>query len=212
MSRNAYSTVTVEILIPTSTKTTDGEVFPSHLSMIKVRRFQMRPRDLELLDKSDRELITDSIALEQALADDRRSAIEQTAPKLAGSLLSRMITAAQVRADPRYAETVFMGKLSYELRDTQLVLWRHDGEIKPALLCPDVKSAFLVRTLLSVAGLSTGLRLCPKCGIPFLQRQSNQDYCKASHREAHRVQRFRAKKRSSAPKSLQKAGPGRGSR
>lgn len=102
----------------------------------------------------------------------------------------------QLRPGPRASKNV-RWLLSYEiseaLRDARLVLWWAGRAFQPAIWCPTVKTAFYAKALLAVVG-GTGFRVCPYCGEPFLQKRSDQDYCKILHREAHRVARWRAAK------------------
>jgi hypothetical protein len=84
--------------------------------------------------------------------------------------------------------------LSMELREARLVLWWRDQSFRPALWCPDMKTAWYARALLKVVG-GKGFGVCPHCGAWFVQERPDQIYCKVSHREAHRVARWRAQRK-----------------
>jgi endogenous inhibitor of DNA gyrase (YacG/DUF329 family) len=83
--------------------------------------------------------------------------------------------------------------LTRALRRARLVLWWHDKERRflPAIYCPDVATALYVRALVGIVG-GRALLVCPRCGKPFVQERSDQDYCSIRCREAHRVARWRA--------------------
>ncbi|MGC2791706.1 MAG: hypothetical protein WA899_06790, partial [Candidatus Sulfotelmatobacter sp.] len=69
----------------------------------------------------------------------------------------------------------------------------YHGKPTLAIFCPSIVTALFAKLLLSrVSG--KGLAVCPQCGIPFVTKRPNQDYCSIKHREAHRVARYRAKK------------------
>jgi hypothetical protein len=97
-------------------------------------------------------------------------------------------------ADPRWL-------LSYEvskaLRDAQLVLWWNGQRFLPAVYCPNIKTAFYARALLDIVGTKS-FRICACCGDLFRQKRTDQDYCSISHREAHRVARWRARQKRRA--------------
>ena len=79
---------------------------------------------------------------------------------------------------------------------SRIVLWWTGERFTPAIWCEDIKTAFYVRVLLDIGG--KGLRICPHCGNIFFPNRTDQSYCSVSHREAHRVARWRARRRSSA--------------
>ena len=100
------------------------------------------------------------------------------------------------KTDPR---TLLSYVLSNELRNARLVLWWADRKFRPALWCPDMRVAFYVRVLLGVIG-GKGFGVCPHCRKPFIQDRPDQTYCSVSHREAHRVARWRAQQKQKATK------------
>jgi hypothetical protein len=91
--------------------------------------------------------------------------------------------------------------LSYELStalwDARFVLWWTSRTFRPAVWCPDMKTAFYARALLDVVG-GKGIRTCPHCGEWFTQDRPDQDYCTVAHREAHRVARWRLQQKKKA--------------
>ena len=80
------------------------------------------------------------------------------------------------------------------LLETELVLWWDGKEFRPGIYCRDREVALYVHTFFMGR---TRYRICPKCGERFEPLQRNQDYCTPAHREAHRVARFRDRKRAS---------------
>lgn len=80
------------------------------------------------------------------------------------------------------------------LSSVQVVLWWNEKEFRPALYCPDSQSALYTILLTQIAG-GQGWGVCPFCGQPFIQKRPDQTYCTIEHREAHRVARWREKKR-----------------
>ncbi len=80
---------------------------------------------------------------------------------------------------------------SEALDSVRLVLWWSGYEFRPALYCPDLKSALYTFVLMRVVA-GRGWGVCPFCGLFFVQTRSDQNYCSVAHREAHRVARWRA--------------------
>ncbi len=89
------------------------------------------------------------------------------------------------------------------LTSAQIVLWWSKEGFRPALYCEDLKTAFYVRSIFHIATGGRAILICPHCGDPFVQKRSNQDYCLPAHRDAHRVARFRERKRKSIPSKIQ---------
>jgi hypothetical protein len=204
MQRDRYNTVTMEILVPASPAEADGETF--YDEPIRVRRFttedlnrnsargkktweQIEPRKqtetLNLVDLVRTIRAGDAIAIEKALLN----------LKATSGPMVLAITKALLK-EPSFAQQVLVKELSTQLDNVRLVLWDQGGRVAPALLCADVGSALLVRVVMSAVGATAGLRLCPKCGQVFLQKRADQDYCSVKCREAHRVERWRAGKKS----------------
>ena len=88
---------------------------------------------------------------------------------------------------------------SQALDSVRLVLWWSGTQFRPALYCPDLKSALYTFVLMRVVA-GRGWGVCPFCGLFFVQTRSDQNYCSIAHREAHRVARWRAAKVSKSKK------------
>lgn len=88
---------------------------------------------------------------------------------------------------------LYSAVVSNELDGVRLVLWWSANQFKPALYCPDLKSALFTFILMRIVA-GKGWGVCPQCGNFFVQRRSDQAYCMIAHREAHRVARWRAAK------------------
>jgi hypothetical protein len=109
-------------------------------------------------------------------------------PQEAAEIFDRKRPGPRAASDPRWM-------LSHAVSEglgisSQLVLWWTGVRFTPAIWCHDMKAAFYVRALLSAVG-GKGLRICPHCGEPFVQKRPDQDYCSIAHREVHRVARWR---------------------
>jgi hypothetical protein len=87
--------------------------------------------------------------------------------------------------------TYFSGALD----SVRLVLWWSGTQFRPALYCPDLKTALYAFVLMRVVA-GRGWGVCPFCGLFFVQTRSGQSYCSIAHREAHRVARWRAARKS----------------
>lgn len=99
-------------------------------------------------------------------------------------------------------------RLSEALDSVRLVLWWSGKRFRPALYCPDLKSALYTYVLTRVSA-RRGLGVCPFCGVLFLKKRADQNYCSVAHREAHRVARWRA---ANAAKSKRVKGRKNGTR
>jgi hypothetical protein len=88
---------------------------------------------------------------------------------------------------------LFSSVVSGELDSVRLVLWWFRKQFRPALYCPDLKSALFTLILMKIVG-GKGWGACPQCGDFFVQKRPDQTYCTVAHREAHRVARWRAAK------------------
>jgi hypothetical protein len=82
--------------------------------------------------------------------------------------------------------------LTKELSQANLVMWRTKSGAIPAIFCQDTRTALFV--CVAVLGL---LGICPHCDVVFPKERPDQDYCSVSHREAHRVARWRKQKKVS---------------
>jgi hypothetical protein len=98
--------------------------------------------------------------------------------------------------------------LSYEVSQrvggANIALWLVDGTFRPAIYCPDTETALYIHTFFIVPTGGLGWRVCPftHCKTKeFFQKKPNQEYCIPAHREAHRVARFRNKKKLETAKA-----------
>jgi hypothetical protein len=86
------------------------------------------------------------------------------------------------------------GVVSDALDSVRLVLWWSGGKFRPALFCSDPTSALFTFILMRIVA-GKGWGVCLHCGVFFVQKRSDQAYCTIAHREAHRVARWRERKR-----------------
>jgi len=71
--------------------------------------------------------------------------------------------------------------------------WKGGGKFKSAIWCPDAETALYASTLFRPRSLS----VCPKCDAVFAQQRPDQIYCSTAHQAAHRVARWRRRKKKS---------------
>src|SRR5436309_1490899 len=102
----------------------------------------------------------------------------------------------EAEADDRWLLSQLM---SQALESVKLVLWCSGSQFKPALYCSELKAALYTFLLMKLA-MGQGWGVCPKCGTFFVQKRSDQNYCSIAHREAHRVARWRARKKTGKKK------------
>jgi len=108
-------------------------------------------------------------------------------------------------ADPRW---LLSHEVSRALFEARLVLWWNTERFLPAVYCPNLKTAFYARALLDIVGTKS-FRVCAYCGDLFRQKRTDQDYCSISHREAHRVARWRASQKRKTQREGAKRGTGK---
>ncbi len=83
----------------------------------------------------------------------------------------------------------------------QIALWWVNGRFVPAIYCTGLnrdfamKIALYIHTFFIAPNGEIGFRVCPYCTEQFWQDRPNQAYCSISHREAHRVARWRNEKK-----------------
>jgi len=155
------------------------------LTLMKSRLFQTSLSETPALPEGAPEKVRALSKVIQSLTEVSNGLQER-----AGGLMNLLV------CDADDARATFAAELSRHLEGVKLVLRYRDREMIPALVCPTVSAAFLLRTLMSAAGANVGIRLCPNCGNVFLQKRPDQNYCSVRCREAHRVARFRARKKS----------------
>lgn len=88
--------------------------------------------------------------------------------------------------------------MSNAVQNARLVAWypyKTKLLLSPAVYCPNLATAAYVMMFMG------GIRVCPKCHVPFIPKSDNVDYCKPAHGVAHRTarSRWRAKERADKP-------------
>lgn len=157
-------------------------------------------KTLRAIEPSRLTNILNFIEFIRAVRDKDTLASEKALIQLAGAVRNQWVSEATKailkdrRTGPGFVPNQLIYYLSQHLQGIRLVIWHGGENLAPALFCPDVETALLLHSALSALGAHSGLRLCPKCGSPFLQQTSNQFYHSIKCREAHRVERWRAKK------------------
>lgn len=202
VQRDKYKTVTVPILIYASKESRDGTAsfLPDFEGLRPVRI--LRDKDLtptgeiwRSITKREQDELIATANLIRAVEKEDSLAARHACAALAGgkSPELRMIVLEVAEKVAAYPQTKLDETISERLKSARLVLWSYRGKPTLALFCPDRVTAFFARLLLSrVSG--KGLVVCPQCGVPFVQKRPNQEYCSIQHREAHRVARWRAMK------------------
>jgi hypothetical protein len=81
--------------------------------------------------------------------------------------------------------------MAHMFQNARLVVWfsQKKERLLPAVYCPDLKTAAFMMTFLG------RIRVCPKCSTIFIPSADNVDYCSPAHRDAHRVARWRDRKK-----------------
>jgi len=93
--------------------------------------------------------------------------------------------------------------MSNAIQDARLVTWWPGNKaplVSPGIYCPDWKTAAYVMLLMGT------IRVCPKCGNPFVPKTDNQDYCTPAHGVAYRTARSRGRKKRANEEKKQKSG------
>lgn len=96
--------------------------------------------------------------------------------------------------------TVIAGLVTYKLKEARIVLWWNGSWLVPAIWCADLWTAVYTLSLRIFAG-GNAAAVCPHCQQLFVPSRPDQDYCTIAHREAHRVARWRARKKVKMSKS-----------
>jgi len=210
MQRDKYNAVTIQILVPASSAEKEGE---AHANLwadgpVKVRRFVDEDLDRNSvrgkktwseIEASQQRQMLNLVELVRAIQAKDAVAMEKATINLKSTQgpLALGVSKALMK-EPGYIESMLARELSNRLEDVRFVMWQWQDGTSPALLCPDLATALLIRVVMSAVGAQAGLRLCPKCGQPFLQKRADQDYCSVKCREAHRVERWRAQNASNS--------------
>ena len=120
-------------------------------------------------------------------------------PDEAGKYITGKRPGPRAEANPqRWFSFEVSQAVGFPLQNAQVVLWWINGEFRPAIYCPDAKTALYIHTFFLAPAGGLGFRICPYDGEQFFQERPNQDYCCPAHREAHRVARFRDNKKRKA--------------
>jgi hypothetical protein len=227
MQRDPYKTVTVPILVRCAPDASEGTAtsLPGFAGLHPVR--PLRDEDLDrhtaiglrnwkALSETERKRFCGVVTFMQAAQSGDEVAARRASEELDSLRKGEVRSLERILKQPfasfgrlPFSETSLSLSrvISSEIDSIAFVLWRRSNEIVPALYCPTLLSAFYLRALLRSASAES-LRICPKCGEPFLQTRPNQDYCSLRCREAHRVARWRARaavSRASSKKTKQKS-------
>jgi hypothetical protein len=83
-------------------------------------------------------------------------------------------------------------RLISEGMGVQLILWRSGKRLTPAVYCLDLETAAYATAL-----FGSRWKVCPhlSCGKWFTPTRAKQDFCCPAHREAHRVARWRKRRK-----------------
>lgn len=170
---------------------TEGKVFAGLVSLLK--GLQMKD---QLATTQARERLIEAIALRDGVVvipdmlratSGMRGLKAEEAEKIA---LELSTLDSRSSADVKWLLSTYFSRA---LDSVRLVLWWSGTQFRPALYCPDLKSALYTFVLMKVVA-GRGWGVCPFCGLFFVQTRSDQNYCSVAHREAHRVARWRATK------------------
>ncbi len=210
MQRHTYDAVTVPILIDAPKAWAEGEAYVDS-DRVRVREFTEDDADKgQGPGKENWKQLSNNEVLEilhvvnvfRALnANDQLAARNamQELQKLRSSGLALEV-ARRAMDDPDYISDSLVYRICREFEGVRLVLWKKepDRSVSVGLYSPNLRSAFWIHSLMSGIGTTKGFRICPKCGRVFWQDRPAQDYCNVKCREAHRIERWRAKKRAEA--------------
>jgi hypothetical protein len=214
MQRGPYDTVTLPVLIPCVFYKQEGVAtfLPVKKGGIQkpVRAFTQADLDRKSKESALRTMtdpewgVFNAIwSLMQGLKNKDEFAISKAHAKLLGSASEGEQTVEEMLArafTDREPEGMLSLQLSQALDSVRLVLWESGHGLQPALYCPDPKSALYTFVLNNLFADKKKLSLCPFCGEFFVPRRPDQTYCSVAHREAHRVARWRAAKKSESKK------------
>jgi len=212
MSRDSLQTVTLPLLVDADTLDgAEGEcaVFTSQgrMRLQKVRIID--PDGLVLwLGRDTRSGLARALrglgllrrAYEARDARALRDAVEQVRPLLPKPQFGKVTedwTGVKIWAG---AQWLYSEAMSHAIKNARWVAWwpfSGEHEALPGLYCPEMSTA--VATALFIKSV----RVCPQCGVPFVSKQDNVEYCKPAHGVAYRTARSREKKRSELDASKQ---------
>lgn len=206
MQRDMYDTVTLPILIPCRQEEAEGTAnflsgFAGLGPVRSLRREELNPKNSKvwaLLGPEKQKQLVSTIQLLYAVQTKDPLAIANAYERISEEEkpLIKAARSAIASAFKTYPSDEIRRILSKELLPLRLVLWKSkEGKLVPAFYSPDLSSGLLLYSLLKAIGSEGGLAVCPRCGTPFLQKRADQEFCSIECREAHRVARWRAKKK-----------------
>ena len=158
----------------------------------------------EFASKTDHVLLTGVAQIKRGYDDWDNATIADAFKRLGIPLANRMWSGQAadtpftlpLPADPReHGRIAYSQFVSAELESVRVVVRFRNGEFRPAIYCPNKKTAVWY------SFFTEALRVCPECKKPFSPKAGNVDYCCAAHRENHRVKRWQAARRASAAAS-----------
>jgi hypothetical protein len=209
MQRHTYNPVTVPILVQAPKSWSEGEAYVDN-DRVRVREFTDDDADTKLgpgkeiweqISKNERLEILQVVNVIRALSTNDQLAAKKAMLDLkklsSGPMGLAFSVAASMIDDPDYIPDSLVYQLCRQLENVRLILWKKepDRKLAPGLFCLSIRSAFWIRALMSGIGTTKGFRICPKCGNVFCQKRSDQEYCSMKCREAHRIERWRAKRK-----------------
>ena len=122
-----------------------------------------------------------------------RNAVEQARPLLPKPQFGKMTEDWTGEKIWPGAQWLYSEAMSHAIKNARWVAWwpfSGEHEATPGVYCPEMSTA--VATALFIKSV----RVCPHCGVPFVSKQDNVDYCKPAHGVAYRTARSREKKRA----------------
>lgn len=100
---------------------------------------------------------------------------------------------------------IVAGLITHQLQGARVVLWWNGARLVPAIWCSDLESAVYMLHLSSFHG-GKEASVCPHCEQFFVKSRDSQVCCSGAHREAHRVARWRARKKGEMSKTIRRCG------
>jgi uncharacterized C2H2 Zn-finger protein len=108
------------------------------------------------------------------------------------------ITYKAIGKDWAAAQSLYADLMSELTQNVRLILWQPEkGQLRPALYCPDLKTAKFVLLLMG------RIRVCPRCKEIFRPKKDNVIFCRPAHGVAWRTALSRA--RAKAKKEQKRA-------
>ncbi len=137
----------------------------------------------------------DEIAVQNALRMLWHEPRRQKSSKGWESLFGAVRASGEKSWSKKKPQHFLAAEITEGLAASHLVVWWTGDRYLPAVFCEDRETALYVWVALTLAGGGKSLGICPQCSVPFVRERSDQIYCSVQHREAHRVARWRARKK-----------------